>query len=115
MKKVLFILATFAIVLVASTPQYSVHDSVSNDLQEVVKFADEAPQGTVYGVTSVSNNNVIVSTPIGDYSVDKTDDGYYSIFGIKGKVISHRGNVYVIDSSFGKWEINTSKCTIKKL
>ena len=90
----------------------SVFETIKN---EVINKVKEAPAGTIYGIIKSTPEKYVVNTPLGEYNIKKNTDGSFECLGITAKIISKKGNVYVVDSSLGKFKINTKKCTITKL
>ena len=48
------------------------------------------------------------------YDVEKKNGGY-SFLGMFAKIESKKGNVYIVDSSLGKFKVDVNKCSISKL
>lgn len=113
MKKLLLVLVV-GIVFCAFT-QLTPRDKFGHLSAEAVTLASEAPAGTTYGITKSDSKAITLNTPVGEFDVEKKADGWYSFMGIEGKILSHKGSVYVIDTTIGKYEINERKLTIKKL
>ena len=89
-------------------------NDVESLFNEVANTVQQDPSGTVYGIVENNRNNVVVNTPVGKYSVDKTETGEYSCLGVSAKLKSRKGNTYIVESSLGEFEININKCTVTK-
>ncbi len=113
MKKLLLVLV-LGIALCAYT-ELTPRDKFDHLFAEAVTQANEDPSGTTYGITKSDSKAITLNTPVGEFDVEKKADGWYSFMGIEGKILSHKGSVYVIDTTLGKYEINEKKLTIKKL
>lgn len=88
--------------------------AVDETVKTVVNKTKEAPAGIVYGLVKETKDEAIVNTPIGEYRITKKDGGY-SFLGFTAKIESHEGNVYIVNSSVGRFKVNVKKCTITKL
>ena len=110
MKKIIVVLIMF-IALVSFTQMSEVEDLFVN----VTNSVKQDPSGTVYGVVEDNRDNIVVNTPIGEYSIDKLNGDKYSFMGIEAKIKSRRGNVYIIDSSIGEFKVDINKCNITKI
>ena len=89
-------------------------DQVKNAAKEVVQNVKNAPSGTTYGIVGVTENNIVVNTPLGRYTIKKNKDGSFSFLGITAKLISAKNGVYKVQTSFGTFNVNTSNATITK-
>ncbi len=74
----------------------------------------QAPSGTMYGIEKETKNEVVVSTPIGKFQIEKKN-GEYSFMGLSARIESRKGNTYVVNSSIGRFKVDTKKCTITKI
>ena len=88
--------------------------AVNETIETVVNKIKEASPGTTYGLIKETKEEAVVNTPIGEYHITKKD-GWYSFMGFTAKIESHSRNIYIINTSFGKFKINIKKCTITKL
>jgi hypothetical protein len=116
-KKVLFLaLALVALMGISgfALSEKSVSTPVETAIVTVEKSLSEAPSGTTYGIVGSTPEKYVVNTPIGKYDVEKEKDGGFSCLGLHAKVVSHKGNNYVIDSSLGTFAINLNRCTVVK-
>ena len=109
MKKTIFILL-MAVGLVSFTQMEKVEDL----FLDVTNTMKHDPSGTVYGVTQSNKDNIVVNTPVGEYTVNKSETGEYSFLGITAKLKSRKGNKYTIESSLGEYEIDINKCVVIK-
>ena len=109
MKKIIFILL-MAVGLVSFTQMESVEDL----FYDVTNTMKHDPSGTVYGVMESNKDNIVVKTPLGEYTVDKSETGEYSCLGVTAKQKSRKGNIYTIESSLGEYEIDVNKCVVIK-
>lgn len=83
-------------------------------VESAISNAKNAPSGTVYGVVEKTADYYVVNTPIGKYTI-KHENGWFSFMGVKAKIVSHKGSIYVVDSNLGKYRIDTKRCTMTKL
>ena len=88
--------------------------SVEQVVSQVSNKILEAPASTTYGVVENTPEKYVVNTPFGKYDVEKKNGGY-SFLGIFAKIESKKGNVYIVDSSLGKFKVDINKCSISKL
>ena len=88
--------------------------SVENVISQVSNNILEAPASTTYGVIESTPEKYVVNTPLGKYDVEKKNGGY-SFMGMFAKIESKKGNVYIVDSSLGKFKVDVNKCSISKL
>lgn len=87
--------------------------SIENVIFQVFNKISEAPAFTTYGVVGNMPEKYVVNTPLGRYDVEKKNGGY-SFMGIFAKIESKKGNIYIINSSLGKFIIDVNKCSISK-
>ena len=106
MKKVMIAL------MMAVTTSTACFANASND--DVQKAAKEAPSGTTYGVVEVTNNHIVVNTPLGRHTINKNADGSFSFMGMSAKLISVKNGVYKVKTSLGTFSVNTHKETVTK-
>lgn len=88
--------------------------SVEATINQVVNNILKAPASTTYGVVENTPEKYVVNTPLGKYDVEKKNGGY-SFLGMFAKIESKKGNVYIVDSSLGKFKVDVNKCSISKL
>lgn len=84
--------------------------------RDVAQRVGDAPAGTTYGLAGTDRNgNITVNTPLGRYTLERQDDGSYSLFGVTVRLVSANKGVYTVKSSLGTWRIDTRRCTVTKL
>ena len=88
--------------------------SVEATINQMVDNILKAPASTTYGVVENTPEKYVVNTPLGKYDVEKKNGGY-SFLGMFAKIESKKGNVYIVDSSLGKFKVDVNKCSISKL
>lgn len=116
MKKIIFILVFILGISISGFAQTTKSaDMVANVTKEVSNEVKNAPSGTTYGLVGSDTENYVVNTPLGTYKVKKEGKNSISFMGITANLVSKKGNVYIIESSLGKFKINTNKCTVVKL
>ena len=108
MKKFIVIMLMF-VGLVSFTKM----EDVENLFREVTNTVEQDPSGTVYGIIENNQDNILVNTPVGEYTVNKNGEEY-SFMGVSAKLKSKKGNIYTIETSLGEFEINVNKCIITK-
>lgn len=82
--------------------------------KQVVEQVQKAPQGTTWGVTAVTKDHVVVTSPFGRHTI-ACKDGTYSFMGITARVTSTKNGIVKVTTNFGKFAINTRKLTVTKL
>lgn len=93
----------------------SENSAVKELVTKVSNNVNSASKGTVYGVIETTKEYYLINTPLGEYHIDRNKDGSFSFMGIKIKLISSNRNVYILESSLGKFKIDIKKGTITKL
>lgn len=88
--------------------------TLKTTLQDLKQKIAGAPSGTTYGVVGRKNGNIVVNTPLGKYTIERSGDGSYSFMGMKAKLLSARNGVYTMKTSLGTWRVDTRKCTVTK-
>ena len=115
MKKLILSLMMAAAVTTATFAQpTSNNNKVESTVKEAAQKAQDAPSGTVFGVVENTNDHVTISTPLGNYTLDKNPDGSVSFLGMTAKLVSAKKGVYKIKTSIGNFTINTRNATITK-
>lgn len=115
MKKVLVIFA-----LVFSTSCFADNynelwaSNVEKAITTISRYFDHGMPGDVYGKVSEDKNGVLLNTPIGEITAKK-ENGGYRLFGCWAKLVSAKNGVYVVDTSCGKFSIDTKKMTVTKI
>ena len=74
MKKIMI---SLLMVVAATTTSFakSNNTDVANAVKGVAEQVKNAPSGTVYGVVENTKNHIVVSTPLGRYTIEKKDGG----------------------------------------
>ncbi len=112
MKKIMI-----SLLMVVATTTASLAKSNNTDVATAVKSVAEqvksAPSGTVYGVVENTKRHIVVSTPLGRYTIEKKDGGI-CFMGMSAKVVSAKNGVYQVKSSLGNFTVNARKGTITK-
>ena len=112
----MLMLITFVLGMsVSGFAQSDVNGALEIIKQEIINRVSEAPVNTVYGLVESTNEKYVVNTPFGKYDIKKNQDGSLEAFGLKAKLESKRGHIYVVNSSIGRFKIDTKKCTITKI
>lgn len=83
-------------------------------IEKLSNIVKDSPKGTTYGVIENTPEKYVVNTPIGKYNITK-ENGGFTFMGMFAKIESQKGNIYIVDSTLGKFRIDTKKCTIEKL
>ena len=112
MKKLLM---TLMFVLVTTINGVAQMTQVEYVIDDAISQVEMTPPGTVYGVVENNENYYLINTPIGEYRIDKNKDGSFSILGVTLKLVSRKNNIYIVDTSLSKFEINLKKGTVKKI
>lgn len=89
------------------------NDVLQNAKQQVVENVQKAPRGTVWGVTKVTSNYVIITSPLGKHRIE-CKDGTYSFMGLTARVTSAKNGVYKVKTNIGTFCVNTRKLTVTK-
>ena len=112
MKKIMI---SLLMVVAATTTSFakSNNTDVANDVKGVAEQVKNAPSGTVYGVVENTKSHIVVSTPLGRYTIEKKDGGI-SFMGMTAKVVSGKNGVYQVKTSLGDFSVNTRKGTVTK-
>lgn len=90
------------------------NDDVQKAAKEVAQAVKKATSGTTYGVVEVTNNHIVVNTPLGRHTINKNADGSFSFMGMSAKLISVKNGVYKVKTSLGTFSVNTHKATVTK-
>lgn len=120
MKKFFISLMLVASVSTATYADNNVKSNVDGNttlteiIQDLKQKISNAPAGTTYGVAGCKDNNIVVNTPLGKYTIERCSDGSYSFMGMKAKLLSAKNGVYTVKTSLGIWMVNTHKCTVTK-
>lgn len=112
MKKVMI-----ALMMAVTTSTACFANASNDDVQKAAKEAQvvkKAPSGTTYGVVEVTNNHIVVNTPLGRHTINKNADGSFSFMGMSAKLISVKNGVYKVKTSLGTFSVNTHKATVTK-
>ena len=74
MKKIMI---SLLMVVAATTTSFakSNNTDVANAVKGVAEQVKNAPSGTVYGVVENTKSHIVVSTPLGRYTIEKKDGG----------------------------------------
>ena len=112
MKKIMI---TLLMVVAATTTSFAKSDNndVANAAKSAVENVKRAPSGTTYGVVENTKQHIVVSTPLGRYTIVKKDGGV-SFMGMTAKLVSAKNGVYKIKSSIGNFTVNVNKATVTK-
>ena len=74
MKKIMISLLMVAAATTTSFAK-SNNTDVANAVKGVAEQVKNAPSGTVYGVVENTKSHIVVSTPLGRYTIEKKDGG----------------------------------------
>ncbi len=109
------IIVSLLMVVTATTTGFakSNNTDVATAAKSVAEQVKNAPSGTVYGVVENTKRHIVVSTPLGRYTIEKKDGGI-SFMGMSAKVVSAKNGVYQVKSSLGNFSVNTRKGTVTK-
>jgi hypothetical protein len=112
MKKIMI---SLMMVVAATTTSFanSNNTDVANVVKSVAEQVKQAPSGKVYGVVENTKHHIIVATPFGKYTLEKTDGGI-SFMGISAKLVSAKNGVYKVKSSLGNFTVNARIGTVAK-
>ena len=112
MKKVIIALM---MVVATSTASFAKSNNAQETIaSEVTQSVKNAPSGTKYGIVKSTKDNFVVSTPLGNYTVNKNSDGSFSFMGVTAKLLSAKNGVYKIQTSLGTFNVNTNTATVTK-
>lgn len=110
MKKLLFLM-----LMMASTSCFAATDNtLSNLWTQVTNIVKSAPSGTTYGIVETTNDHVVVSTPLGNITIERSADGTYTCMGVSARIVSAKNGVYKVQTSIGTFTVNTRKGTVTK-
>ena len=103
MKKLLIVVVLF--VGLCSFAKFTLEEIAKNVIETLAN--DES--GTSYGVVNETESIITVSTPLGNFDVEKSGKNEYKLFGVKVSTKSNKNGKYTINSSIGNYEIDLNK------
>ena len=112
MKKIMI---SLLMVVAATTTSFAKNgkDDATNAAKTAIENVKNAHSGTKYGVVENTAQHIIISTPLGKYTIEKKDGGV-SFMGMTAKLVSAKNGVYKIKSSLGNFTVNVNNGTITK-
>jgi hypothetical protein len=110
MKKIIIVLA---LAIAANTACFA-QDKLTSAAREVATKVKNAPSGTTYGIVEVTNDHIVVSSPLGRHTIKRNADGSFSFLGLTARIVSAKNGVYRIQTSLGTFSVNTRKGTVTK-
>lgn len=114
MKKIATLALSLLLAINVSAQQNSGNDLLQRAKHELTERIQQAPRGTTYGVTEVTRNHIVVTSPFGRHTIEKRSDGSYTFMGMTARVISAKNGVYRVKTSLGTFTINTRRLTATK-
>ena len=110
MKKILFF-----ILMLASTSCFASTDNTLGNLwNQVTNTLKSAPSGTTYGIVEHTSDRIVLSTPLGNVTINRNADGSYTCMGVTARLLSAKNGVYRVETTVGTFTINTRKGTVTK-
>lgn len=112
MKKLIF--SALGLAMLISASAQTTDNNIEATKKQAVETVQQAPVGTKWGITEIAKDNVVISSPLGDFDVT-CKDGVYSYMGLTARVVSVKNGVYTLSTSIGNFAIDTHKLTVTKL